>query len=66
MPDELIGLTAWLLSAVAAINWGATEALDINLLTDTLSLGADAAGIAYLVIGVAGIVQLYLLTDEVM
>jgi uncharacterized membrane protein YuzA (DUF378 family) len=64
--DEIINYVAWLLAAIGAINWGAEEALDINLVTDTLGLAASSAGIAYLVIGIAGIVNLYVLVEEVL
>jgi uncharacterized membrane protein YuzA (DUF378 family) len=66
MADEIINLGSWLLAALAAINWGTVELFDTNLLTDTAALPAETASIAYIVIGIAGVVNLYLLAEEVL
>jgi len=59
MANESIRYAAWLLAAIAAVNWGTVEAFQTNLLTDTLGLGPEIVGPAYLVIGVAGVVNLW-------
>jgi uncharacterized membrane protein YuzA (DUF378 family) len=45
-------MVVWLLAEVGALNWGLREAFNINLVTELL--GTGNAGIAYIVIGVAG------------
>lgn len=50
--DLELGTT--LVTAAGAINWGAKETLGSNVLADVI--GSDNTGIAYLVIGLAGVV----------
>jgi len=57
---------AWVISSVGAMNWGLVEATNTNILTDVGGLGADIAGIAYVLIGVAGAISLAYYADEVM
>lgn len=66
MAEEIINLGSWLLAAVAAINWGTVELFDTNLITDTAGLPSETASIVYIIIGVAGVINLYLLTEEVL
>lgn len=56
---SLLHQVAWVLSSIAALNWGLVELLDTNLVTDTLGLGAETAGLVYIVLAVAGLVSLY-------
>ena len=42
-------------SALGAANWGAQEVLDFNLVTEVMG---SSPGIAYMVIGAAGVVSL--------
>jgi uncharacterized membrane protein YuzA (DUF378 family) len=44
-----------LVAYAGAINWGAMETLDTNLVADVI--GADNTGIAYLAVGAAGVVS---------
>jgi len=64
--NELVSKTSWLLASVAALNWGAVEALDTNILTDLLALGPEAVGVIYLIIGIAGIVNVIDFVEEVL
>ena len=60
---DTLDVVAWLGTAVAAINWGTSEWLDLNLLTE-LGLSGDTLGLAYVAIGVLGIVDLALLSGK--
>jgi uncharacterized membrane protein YuzA (DUF378 family) len=66
--SETVGIVSWAVAAIAAINWGVEGALDKNLLTsaDFLGLSASNAELAYIVIGVFGIINGYLLVEELM
>ena len=57
--DDALETATWVINGIAAANWGATEALDTNLVTDTLGLAAGDAGMVYLAIGLSGILGLY-------
>jgi len=59
MDNDILNKATWIVNGIAAANWGATEALDTNLVTDTLGLAAGDAGMVYLAIGVSGLVGLY-------
>lgn len=56
---SLLHQAAWVVSSVGALNWGAMELLDTNLITDTLGLGTGTAGMIYIVVAVAGLLSLY-------
>jgi len=64
MAKDTTAIAAMIVTSIGAINWGATEALGTNLVTDTLGLAASEANLAYLAIGIAGIVQAYLVVEE--
>lgn len=66
MADDILNYGAWLVAAIGATNWGIEEAIGTNIVTDTLALGPEAAGVAYLLIGVAGVLNLYQLGEEVL
>jgi uncharacterized membrane protein YuzA (DUF378 family) len=66
MADELLAYAAWFVAGIGAINWGAEAALNYNLVTDGLKLASSQAEAAYLIVGVAGVINLYLLVEEVM
>ena len=57
--DDALETATWVINGIAAANWGATEALDTNLVTDTLGLAAGDAGMVYLAIGLSGVLGLY-------
>jgi uncharacterized membrane protein YuzA (DUF378 family) len=58
----IVQVTVWLVVAVAAVNWGTAEFLDINLVASLLPASAEKA--TYGVIAAAGAVNLIeLLTD---
>jgi len=57
--DDTLNMATWVINGIAAANWGAKEALDTNLVTDTLGLAAGDAGLVYLAIGLSGILGLY-------
>jgi len=61
---DSLDVVAWLATAVAAINWGLVELSDTNLLSDTLGLSGETLTLAYLAIGVLGIVDLALLLGK--
>jgi len=46
----------WGIAHLGAVNWGLQETADINIVTELL--GTSNAGIAYIIIGLAGIVAL--------
>lgn len=57
MDEDLDAETAtYSIAALGAINWGLQETADMNLVTEVL--GSGNAGLAYIVIGIAGVVFL--------
>jgi uncharacterized membrane protein YuzA (DUF378 family) len=60
---DSLDVVAWLVTALAAVNWGLDEWADINLLTE-IGLSGDTLGLAYLAIGVLGVVDLALLAGK--
>jgi|GEM_PF-6374543 len=46
----------WLIAHIGAVNWGLQETADINLAVELL--GTGNVGIAYMVIGIAGVLSL--------
>jgi len=54
--ESPVKITAWLLAAVGAINWGLMELIDLNLVTEIVS--PSTAGVIYIVIGAAGALSL--------
>jgi uncharacterized membrane protein YuzA (DUF378 family) len=65
MPDlePTLNYVSWFVAAVAAINWGTVEQFDINLLTE-VGLSGSNLSMAYIVIGLLGAYNLYLLVDK--
>jgi len=61
--DSTLDLATWAVAGVAAINWGAVGALDLNLLTEIGLTGSDLHAV-YIVIGLVGVINLYLLYDK--
>jgi len=57
--NDLVLYGIWLLTAVAALNWGLVEFADFDLLVDGLGLSADVLTATYGVIAAAGAVSLY-------
>lgn len=57
--NDLVLYAIWLLTAVAALNWGLVEFADFDLIVDGLGLSADMLTATYGVIGAAGAVALY-------
>ena len=50
--DTNIQSLTWIVAELGALNWGLMELFDTNLVTE--ALGSGNAGIAYILIGVAG------------
>jgi len=65
MPDlePTLNYVSWAVAAVAAINWGTVEQFDLNLLTE-LGLSGSTLSTTYLLIGVLGVYNLYLLVSK--
>lgn len=55
-PELDAQLAVLILAHIGAVNWGLQETADINLATELL--GTGNAGIAYVAIGLAGLVAL--------
>jgi uncharacterized membrane protein YuzA (DUF378 family) len=53
----------WIVTAIGALNWGLVELAEFNLVTELLP--PDFQGIAYLLVGAAGLVNLADLTAGV-
>ncbi|MBI2019770.1 DUF378 domain-containing protein [Candidatus Daviesbacteria bacterium] len=51
---------AWLV-VIAAINWGLVGLLNLNLVEAVLGAGSSLTKIVYIVIGLAGVYQAYLM-----
>lgn len=64
--NDAINYAMWTIVALGALNWGLVAAGDVNIITDTLNLGTDAADLAYIAIGAAGAVNLADLSMEVL
>lgn len=45
-------------AGLGAANWGLTEAVNLNLVTELLGSGSGVVGVVYLVIGLAGLLSL--------
>lgn len=54
-------LVGWVL-ALAAVNWGLTGVLGVNLVEAILGAGSTLTKVAYGLIGVVGVYKVYLLT----
>jgi len=49
----------WIVTALAALNWGLVEFADFDLIVDGIGLSGDILKGTYAVIGAAGAVALY-------
>lgn len=54
-------LVGWVL-AIAALNWGLTGVLGVNIVESILGKGTTLTQVAYGLIGLVGIYKIYLLT----
>jgi uncharacterized membrane protein YuzA (DUF378 family) len=59
----IIQVAVWLIVAVAAVNWGAVEFLDVNLVESLLP--ASVQKISYGVVAAAGVVNIVELVTDV-
>jgi uncharacterized membrane protein YuzA (DUF378 family) len=46
----------WVITAIAALNWGTVELLDLNLVTELIP--GEFQSVVYIVIGAAGLLDL--------
>lgn len=63
--ETTLNYVSWLVAAVAAINWGTVEQFDVNLLTE-IGLSGSTLSTTYILIGLLGAYNLYLLADKLM
>lgn len=57
--DKTLQFVTWVTAAVGALNWGLVEVFNYNVLTDLMMLSTELEGMAYILIGVAGAMNLY-------
>lgn len=54
----MLGMIAWWLTVIGALNWGLLGAFGIDIVTMILGAGTIASKITYIVIGVAAVLTI--------
>jgi len=61
----MIDGTIWTVVSLGAANWGLVRVANTDLISDVLGLGTEAANVAFIAIGIAGLLNLYAIGREV-
>ena len=59
MKKGVVGIIAWVLVIIGALNWGLIGAFDFNLVSAIFKEGSIALQVVYIIVGISALIAIF-------